>query len=348
MIAIDADVNQGLAKAVGIPPENMDGVPEIGGLQGDLTHLKELLKGDNPLLPEDAKQMVKSVPPGPGSHLIDPNNPDDPVLNDFAVKHESIKLLRVGQVDEDSQMTHCYHAQTGGADLVLNHLIDTPDDHVIVDMTAGTDAFASGIFTRFDVLLLVVEPTEASMSVYEQYCEAAKAFDQKMEEAGIDFSVREKIKVIGNKIETEEDIQMLQENCHGDLVGCLGTSEFLKAKAKGRFYTGAIDTSDFSHYEAENKQVLDSILEAGRTAAEQRDWPAYWDVAMYAHRAQGSWVKDRELEAEYDPEFLSTLAPQTMRAISASNDNAPESAPAGSAPSHAEQTAAMKSAKGRQ
>jgi CO dehydrogenase maturation factor len=37
-----------------------------------------------------------------------------------------------------------------GSRLLLNHLVDGPGEYVVVDMTAGADCFASGLFTRFD------------------------------------------------------------------------------------------------------------------------------------------------------------------------------------------------------
>jgi CO dehydrogenase maturation factor len=44
-------------------------------------------------------------------------------------------------------------------------------------MTAGADAFASGLFTRFDVTFLVAEPTKQGVSVYLQYTEYAREYD---------------------------------------------------------------------------------------------------------------------------------------------------------------------------
>lgn len=59
-------------------------------------------------------------------------------------------------------------------------------------MTAGADTFASGLFTRFDVMFLVVEPTRKGAAVYRQYTDHAR-----------DFGV--KITVVGNKVQTSED-----------------------------------------------------------------------------------------------------------------------------------------------
>ena len=35
-------------------------------------------------------------------------------------------------------------------------------------MTAGSDSFASGLFTRFDLAFLIAEPTRKGVSVYRQ------------------------------------------------------------------------------------------------------------------------------------------------------------------------------------
>ncbi len=48
-------------------------------------------------------------------------------------------------------------------ELLLNHLTDDVGEYMVVDMTAGADSFASGLFTRFDVMFLVCEPTSRSV-----------------------------------------------------------------------------------------------------------------------------------------------------------------------------------------
>lgn len=52
-----------------------------------------------------------------------------------------------------------YHSKVGAVELMLNHLVDADDEYILVDMTAGADAFASGLFTRFDRTFIVYEPT---------------------------------------------------------------------------------------------------------------------------------------------------------------------------------------------
>jgi CO dehydrogenase nickel-insertion accessory protein CooC1 len=52
--------------------------------------------------------------------------------------------------------------------ILLNHLVDGPGEYVVVDMTAGADSSASGLFTRFDLTVLVCEPTLRSVGVYRE------------------------------------------------------------------------------------------------------------------------------------------------------------------------------------
>ena len=71
----------------------------------------------------------------------------------------------------------CYHSKTGTVELYLNHLVDGPGEYVVVDCTAGADSFASGLFTRFDLTVLVAEATRKGISVYRQWQGYAAGYD---------------------------------------------------------------------------------------------------------------------------------------------------------------------------
>ncbi len=64
VLAIDADINQHLAQALG-----HDG-PQPRALGADLPWLKEHLRGTNPRIPS-VDTMIKTTPPGTGSRLLD-------------------------------------------------------------------------------------------------------------------------------------------------------------------------------------------------------------------------------------------------------------------------------------
>ena len=112
--------------------------------------------------------MVKTTPPGPGSRLLRLGAPDP--VHDLAVSTPcGARLLATGPFADDDLGVACYHSKTGAVELYLNHLADGPREYVVVDCTAGADSFASGLFTRFDLTVLVAEPTRRGISVYRQW-----------------------------------------------------------------------------------------------------------------------------------------------------------------------------------
>ena len=159
VVAIDADINQHLAEALGA-----DQPPALGG---HLTQIKEYLRGANPRI-SSAAAMVKTTPPGRGSRLLRHGGPD-PVHALGADPPCGARLLATGPFDDEDLGVSCYHSKTGAVELYLNHLVDAPGEYVVVDCTAGADSFASGLFTRFDLTILVAEPTRKGISVYRQW-----------------------------------------------------------------------------------------------------------------------------------------------------------------------------------
>ena len=109
-----------------------------------LAWLKERLRGTNPRIPS-ATAMIKTTPPGRGSRLLDVDPADEVLSRYAATTAEGVRHLVTGEFDEADLGVSCYHAKTGGVELWLNHLVDGPGEYVVVDMTAGADAFASGL-----------------------------------------------------------------------------------------------------------------------------------------------------------------------------------------------------------
>ncbi len=291
VLAIDGDINQHLAEALDLPPGAIAATPELGNALG---RLKPLLRGTNGRIPTNAA-MVKTTPPGPGSHLVT-LAPDDPVLAQFAFAQGTLRFVRVGGFEDEDLGTKCFHAKTGAVELLLNHLIDAPDDWVITDMTAGADAFASGLFTRFDLTVLVVEPTRKSLSVWQQY----KAYAQ---EYGI------AIRVLGNKIQDEDDLAFLQDACGTDLIGALTQSRWVRQTERG-------SPPPMTDLEPENRAVLEQLM---RTAAAQiRDWDRYWHWGIHFHEKNAAaWANEAagcDVTRQIDPVFLKSFAVRCQRA----------------------------------
>ena len=280
VLAIDADINQHLAAAIGMTPELAASLPPMGL---EIARIKEHLRGDNPRIASPAV-MIKTTPPGRGSNLLTPGR-SNPVFDHFIRRKGGIELMAVGPFDEADIGTRCYHSKTGSVELLLNHLIDDEQSCIVVDMTAGADAFASGLFTRFDLTVLVVEPTRRSLGVYDQYKSYARDHDVT-------------IRVMANKLDDEDDLEFVRDHVGEDLIAGLSRSPFIKAMEKGRILP-------LDDLEPANQEALDTLLlTVGR---QKKNWDRYQQDAVLFHRRNAaSWANDAvgsDLTRQIDPEF---------------------------------------------
>lgn len=267
VMAIDADINQHLAAALGLDAE----AAAMGPVLGEHLHdIKDYLRGTNPLIPS-ADLMLKTTPPGPGSRLLTVGE-SNPVYDALFTEYEGIRFAATGGFTEDDLGVSCYHSKVGAVELLLNHLVDGTDEFVVVDMVAGAEAFASGMFTRFDHTFLVCEPTLRSVGVYKQYLGYAEDYD-------VDIAI------IGNKIDDEDDVAFLREHVGDDLIGWCSRSRYVKAAERGS--VGPVDA-----LEPENLVVVDVARERAVTVG--KDWAKFTRQAHDFHRkAALAWGNDR-------------------------------------------------------
>lgn len=101
---------------------------------------------------------------------------------------------------------------------LLDHLADGEREYVVLDLAA--EAFATGLCTRFDMTVLVTEPTRRDVGAYRQCAEKASAH-------GVE------LRVLGNKISDWGDAAWLTEQMGDALVGCIGHSAWVRAAERG-------------------------------------------------------------------------------------------------------------------
>ena len=288
VLAIDADITQHLGPALG-----HDG-PAPLALGADLPWLKDHLRGTNPLI-ASADQMIKTTPPGPGSRMLDLDPAGELLTRYTATSPDGVRFMVTGEFDEDDIGVSCYHSKTGAVELYLNHLLDGPGEYVVVDMTAGADAFASGLFTRFDLTVLVSEPTRRGVGVYRQYAEHA---------AGHGVELR----VLGNKIDGCADAVWLRQQVRDALIGCVGQSAWVRAAERG----GVARVADL---EPSNLAAFDAVLAA--LDAERRNWAAYHRGTVEFHlRNAESWANQAvgaDLADQVAPHFVPGPAAHAAR-----------------------------------
>lgn len=289
VLAVDADINQHLAAALGASEDEAVMLPALGD---HLPVIKEYLRGTNPRI-SSAAAMVKTTPPGLGSRLLtvtDPNPLYDLLVRDMG----GVRLAVTGPFASEDLGVACYHSKVGAVELLLNHLVDGPGEYVVVDMTAGADSFASGLFTRFDLTFLVCEPTLRSVGVYRQYVGYAAEY-------GV------AVAVVGNKIDDVSDVEFLREHVGADLLAWVGRSAYVKAAERGT-------VAPIGDLEPANAQAL-TVMRAA-VDARVKDWARYAEQAALFHaRNATSWANERvgeDLTAQIDHGFV--LGPHLARA----------------------------------
>jgi len=278
VLAIDADINQHLGSTLGLG----DGVTAVP-MGEHLSEIKNYLRGDNPRIPS-ADVMVKTTPPGSGSRLLSMTG-DNPIWSRFGVDVGGIRLLATGAFTEKDLGVACFHSKTGVVELVLNHLIDSAREYVVVDMTAGADAFASGLFTRFDRTFLICEPTRKAVAVLKQYREYSADF-------GVELSV------IGNKVTGPMDIEFLRREVGEELLDCFTLSAPVRAMERG-------DRVGIEDLEPANRRVLRRMQETVDTTVCD---PVKFLVQMHEihlrnAKAWANAAAGADLTKQIDPDF---------------------------------------------
>ncbi|OII62567.1 ATP-binding protein [Streptomyces sp. CC53] len=287
VVAIDADINQHLGTALGLDEDEAASLPSMGG---HLPLIKDYLRGANPRI-SSADAMIKTTPPGAGSRLLrvhEDNAVHAACGRPVTLDPGAVTLMVTGTFTEADLGVACYHSKVGAVELYLNHLVDGAGEYVVVDMTAGSDSFASGLFTRFDMTFLVAEPTRKGVSVYRQY----KAYAQ-------DFGVA--LKVVGNKVQGQDDVDFLRAEVGDDLLATVAHSGWVRSAEKGR-------PAPFAALEEEVRTALSELKAAADAAYKHRDWERYTRQMVHFHlrnaRSWGSAKAGVDLAEQVDPDFV--------------------------------------------
>ncbi len=280
VLAIDADINQQLAITLGMDEASAEVIPHLGN---EVDRIKDYLRGTNPRI-RSTDVMVKTTPPGSGSRLLRLSE-HNKIWEHFERTINGVRLLATGPFTEDDLGISCYHAKTGAVELILNHLVDGPGEYVVVDMTAGADSFASGLFTRFDLTALVVEPTRQSLRVFEQYRRYAEGY-------GI------RLVVVANKAANTDDLSYIRDSVGDSLIAVIPVSDFIRRLERG-------EPQPFVRVEPAIREALATI----KTELDlcEKDWQKFHQLTVHFHvKNAESWanaVVGEDLSEQVDPEF---------------------------------------------
>lgn len=283
-LAIDADINMHMAELLGGARPTKD---QLISEKGPSEEIRTYLRGTNSRIETNA-HFKKSTPPGKGSNLVDITDPNNPLIGAFTRRiTDTLRLMTVGSYSEEGVASSCYHNNLSVLENILTHTIDRGT--LVVDMVAGTDAFASTLFAQFDMLVFVVEPTTRSVAVYEQYERLAR-------HAG----VADRLYVIANKIEDNDDNTFIHSAVGmGKIVGSISRSNHLLHVDKGR------SALDFDKLDGPDQVVFEKIasLLGQNAASSQERLPRLWE--LHKTYVRQGFVKDRfgDLTTQIDQTF---------------------------------------------
>ena len=184
VVAIDADINQHLADALGLGDDELRRAA-AGRAPGRDQGLPARRQPADPLAPRPwSRRPRRAAAPGCCACCG-----DDPVhTGRTSTAVGGVRLMVTGAVRRERPGRGLLPLQGWARSSCTSTTWSTaPGEYVVVDMTAGADSFASGLFTRFDLTFLVAEPTRKGVSVYRQYRDYAADYDVP-------------IAVVGNKV----------------------------------------------------------------------------------------------------------------------------------------------------
>lgn len=249
ILAVDADHNRHLGDALGIKQD-----PEPLGNSRE--EIKEYVKGGR-----DGVNMVATTPPSEESRFIRPEA-DDEFIQEYGVTENGISLLTVGSYEHGDCGATCYHGKLDSLTYVMNHLLDTEKDQVVVDATAGVDTYGSSLVAAYDLNILVVEPTQKAVEVYKEFEELMSEFHSETA-------------VIVNKIETESDKDFIRERIpEENILGFVERSEELRKHEQG-------DQEAFERFVDQNQELFENIR--ARSESVGKNWEEYLESLKKIH-----------------------------------------------------------------
>ncbi len=180
VIAIDADPDANLAAMLGF--SETDRITPI-------SQMKELIA-----------ERTETEPGKSGPYFkINPRVDDIP--EKYSLKQDGIRLLIMGVVKRGG--AGCYCPENALLAALLAHLLIARDEVVILDMAAGIEHLGRGTARAVDRLIIVVEPSRASIETAQRIVKLAK-------DIGLD-----NISIVGNKIHSPLEKEFVTSKLDG-------------------------------------------------------------------------------------------------------------------------------------
>ena len=179
VLAIDADPDSNLASAIGLPKEVLAKLSPIASMTSMIEERTGAKKGSY-------GTMFK----------LNPKVDDLP--DDMGVVYQGVKLLLLGCIPQGGG--GCFCPENVLLKNLVRHLLIQREEVLIIDMEAGLEHLGRGSTGYVDALVIVVEPGQRAINTARQ-----------IKKLGEDLHIK-KIMIVGNKVTSEEDRRIIEEN----------------------------------------------------------------------------------------------------------------------------------------
>lgn len=168
VLAVDSDPSMNLHTSVGL--ENPTPIVELK----DLIKERTVLEG--------------------GAFRLNPRVDDIP--QDYASKKENLSLIVMGTIERGG--SGCICPESAFLKALLRHLVMKKDDYLVLDTEAGVEHLGRSIAAKFDLMFVVVEPSEKAVDTAKRIYDMSK-------EIGI-----KNIIGIGNKVSNDKQKDFIE------------------------------------------------------------------------------------------------------------------------------------------
>lgn len=237
-IAFDVDINAHLAHTLGITPSKRSLIERSREVFNTLEPRAEEFLSTLGTRPD-----IGALPVSDNTTFIE-CDPNDPFLSEFGTFEQGMCVITAGSYSENEVGNVCYHAKLFSSQLVAHRLLDSSNDIIAFDATAGTDPVATSLLHAYDLCVVVVEPTLKSISVYRDFIQAADTTQRTV--------------VIGNKIRSDADKEFIQQQIPADcLLGFLQYSRDVRSAEQG-------DPDGILRFSESNSALFDTLIARGK------------------------------------------------------------------------------------
>jgi CO dehydrogenase maturation factor len=223
VLAVDADPSPCLGNALGFPQALLEGITPLAQMQ-------DFIAGRMQTLPDGASYMV-----------LNPRVEDIP--DRFSVVHQGIRLLMLGAVEQGG--AGCICSESTLLRRLVSHLLLERQQVVVLDMYAGVEHLGRATADGVDAMLIVVEPTQRSLTAADQIRSLA-------EQIGL-----RKVLLVGNKVRGERDATLIR--AHAPAIRLLGTLSLDEAVNEADWQGHCVADAS-PRLKAEAQSILDALL----------------------------------------------------------------------------------------